>query len=228
MSRSRVSQAGVVAVVVATTIAALAVFLPHLRSRLITSGTPVPQAVAQLSDYTVPAHTEDCLDQVAVEPGSQLALFYVETPGGQPSTALRLTIKGTSFSRVADVPAGRPPGFIVVPFEGPRTAELATVCIRNLGGSDILLRGTNEPRTLSRPRLTIGGTPTAGEFSLAFQTANGKSTFSLASTIANRISAFKPAWVQPWLVIALLALVLVGAFVVPWYALWRSFVLDEP
>ena len=77
------------------------------------------------------------------------------------------------------------------------------------------LRGTNEARTLSRPRLTIGGTPTDGEFSLAFRSANGESKFALVGTIAERIRAFKPIWVQSWLVIALLAVVLAGAFVAP-------------
>lgn len=211
----------------ATLAFALAVFISHLKARNVSTGTPVPQALVQLAYYNLPPHASDCLDQVAVEPGSQVALFAVDAPGGQPGTAFRFTISGDSYTQVHDVPAGYPPGQMAVPFEGPRSSLLAEVCIHNLGDREVLIRGTNEPRTLSRPRMTIGGTPTDGEFSLAFQTVNGQSKFALVGTIARHISAFKPIWVQPWLVIALLLVVLAGAFVAPLVALWRSFGLDE-
>ena len=49
----------------------------------------------------------------------------------------------------------------------------------------------------------------------------------MADRIVTRITAFKPVWVMPWLVAVLLAAVIVGAFVAPLAALWRSFLLDE-
>ena len=104
---------------------------------------------------------------------------------------------------------------------------LAKVCVQNLGRVKVWLRGTKEARTLSRPRMTVGGHPVEGEFSVAFESAGGVGSFHLVGTIATRMTAFRPIWVQPWLVVALLTLVLVGAFVAPLVALWRSFALDE-
>src|SRR5262245_39007815 len=219
------SRAGVVAVVAATIAGALVVFVPHLKSRIVSTGTPVPQALAQPASFSVPAHQPMCLDQVAVEPGPQVAYFAVITP--TPGPALRFTISGESYAQTHKIPAGYTSGGIVVPFEGPPSSRLTTVCIRNLGARDLQIQGTTETRTLSRPRMTVGGAPTDGEFSLGLQTANGESKFKLVGTIADRISAFKPVWVQPWLVVVLLFLVLVGSFAVPLLALWRSFVLDE-
>jgi hypothetical protein len=219
---SRASVPGVLAV---TLVAALVLFVPHLKSRVVSDGTPVPQPLLQLALFPLPHGKAACIDQVAVESGDQVALFDIDTP--QLAPPLRVRISGDSYKQVHTVPRGSISGQIVVPFRGPRSSKLTTVCIRNLGPGDIELRGTNEARTLSRPRMTIGGAPTAGEYSLAFRSANGESTFKLVGTIARRMSAFKPVWVQPWLVIALLALVLGGAFVAPLVALWRSFALDE-
>ena len=219
------NRASVIAVVVATLLGALVVFVPHLRSRLVSDGTPVPQPLITLMLYPVPAHAEACMDQVAVEPGAQSALVDIRTTHFGPP--LRLTVQGESYSQTFRLPKGSISGPIVFPFQGPRKSQLTTACIRNLGKTDVQLVGTNEPRTLSRPRMSIGGVATDGEFSLAFRSANGESTFKLAGTIADRIAAFKPAFAQPWLVVVLLVLVLGGAFVVPLLALWRSFVLDE-
>jgi hypothetical protein len=205
--------------------AAFAVFIPHLKARVVSTGTPVPKPLLQSSLFPVPQHAGACIDQVAVDPGSQAALFDVETPRAGP--ALRFTIRGAAYQQVYEIPSGYVSGQVTVPFDGPRRSLLARVCIRNLGGGEVQLRGTNEPRTLSRPRMTINRAAAAGEFSLAFRSANGQSTFALVGTIARRISAFRPIWVQPWLVIALLVVVFSGAFVVPLVALWRSLSLDE-
>jgi hypothetical protein len=219
------SRAGVIAVVAATLAGALVVFVPHMRSRVVSDGTPVPQPLITLMLYPVPAHSAACMDSVAVEPGHQLALVDIRTQRLAPP--LLFTVRGQSYSQTYRLPKGSISGPIVFPFQGPRRSQLTTVCIRNLDKGDVALVGTNEPRTLSRPRMTIGGAPADGEFSLAFRSANGESTFKLAGTVADRIAAFKPAFVQPWLVVVLLALVLVGSFAVPLLALWRSFVLDE-
>lgn len=204
---------------------AFAVFIPHLKARVISTGTPVPRPLLQLALFPVPQHAAACIDQVAVEPGSQIAQFDVWTRKAGP--ALRFTIRGAAYEQVYRIRPGYMSGRVTVPFDGPRRSLLARVCIRNLGEGDVQLTGTNEPRTLSRPHMTINGAATAGEFSLAFQSANGESKFALVGTIARRISAFRPIWVQPWLVIALLVVVLAGAFLAPLVALWRSFLLDE-
>jgi hypothetical protein len=218
------SRASVLAVLAASLVLALVEFVPHVKSRAVSTGTPVPQPVLQFAFFPVPQRASACLDRVAVEPGDQVALFDVD-PAANP--ALRFTIRGTAYEQEHQIPAGYTDGHLVVPFNGPRSSQLTTVCIRNLGGGEVRLRGTNELRTRSRPRMTIDGVPTAGEFSLAFRSTDDRSAFEVVGTIARRISAFKPMWVQPWSVIALLALVLCGAFVGPLVALWRSFVLDE-
>ena len=223
------NRASIFAVLVGSVVVALFVFVPHLKSRIVNTGVPVPQPLLQLTYITVPARGEACMDQVAVEPGSQVALFFAQTPDGRPGTALRFTMRGDSYAQRYDVPAGWAAEQLEVPFEGPRRSLLATVCIRNPGDRDILIKGTNEGRTLSRPHLTINGkpTPTEGEFSLAFISANGISKFKLVDTIARRMSAFKPVWVQPAFIVALLAVVFFGAFVVPLLVLWRAFALDQ-
>lgn len=200
-------------------------FLPHLKARGISEGTPVPQPLFQLTDFTVPPKTSACLDQVALEPGLQVAAFTVDTTGAWGP--LRFSLLAGKFKQVRDVPGGVGPNNLTVAFAGPPSPSLGVVCIRNRGGLPVALRGTNETRTLSRPRLTIGGNPTAGEVSLAFTSAGVKSRTDFFATMARRISAFRPVWVQPVSVVVLLILVFVGAFVVPLLALWRSFALDE-
>ena len=219
------AKASVIAVLAAMIGGAVVLFLPHLRSRVVSTGTPVPQPVTQLALFPLPQHRAICLDEVAVEPGEQVAVIGVDTPATGPP--LLFTIRGSSYAQSYRIPAGYISGGLAVPFEGPRAPQLTKVCIRNLGGADLQLRGTNEARTLSRPHMTVAGAPTEGEFSLAFRTANGESAFKLVGAIADRMSAFRPVWVQPWLVIVLMTLVLVGSFAVPLLALWRSFVLDE-
>jgi hypothetical protein len=215
----------VIAALVAVVAVALHFFLPHLKARGITEGTPVPQPLYQLTDFTVPPRASACLDQVAVEPGLQYAAFTVDTPGAW--SPLRFTLQAGSFKQERDVPAGAGPTNLNVPFAGPPIPALGVVCIRNLGQVPVSLRGTNETRTLSRPRLTIGGKPATGEVSLAFSSADIKSRTDFVATMARRISAFRPVWVQPIVVVVLLVVVFVGAFVVPLLALWRSFALDE-
>ena len=219
------NRAGAIAAVTATFLGALVVFVPHLRSRVVSDGVPVPQPLITLMLYPVPAHAAACMDQVAVEPGSQVALVDIRSKHFAPP--LLFSVRGDSYSQTYRLPKGSISGPIVFPFHGPRKSQLTTVCIRNLGGADVALVGTNEPRTLSRPRMSINGAAADGEFSLAFRSANGESTFKLAGTVADRIAAFKPSFAQPWLVVVLLVLVLGGALVVPLLTLWRSFVLDE-
>jgi hypothetical protein len=214
----------VLVVVVGTLVEAAVLYVPHLKSRVVSTGTPVPQPLFQFTLFPVPGHTSACLGKVAVEPGAQDALFDIQAE--KPGPPLLFNITGDSYRQTYRV-SGYGTGRATIPFQGPPSSQLTTVCVTNLGDREIQLRGTNEPRTLSRPPLTIGGAPAAGEFSLAFRSANGVSKFKLVDTIADRIAAFKPVWVQPWLVIVLLALVLVGFFAVPLLALWRSFALDE-
>jgi hypothetical protein len=219
-------RAGVPVVIASVLVGALLVLVPHLRSQTISDGTPVPRPVSQLSLFPLLQGQAGCLDEVAVEPGRQVAFFGVDT-AGQKTPPLRFTIRAGSYDRSARVPAGFGAGQLTVPFAAPQRSLLAKICVQNLGRVRVWLRGTSEARTLSRPRMTVGGRPVEGEFSLAFESADGVGAFDLVATIATRMTAFRPIWVQPWLVVALLTVVLVGAFVAPLVALWRSFVFDE-
>src|SRR5512132_717468 len=111
---------------------AVAVFIPHLKARVVSMGTPVPKPLYQLALFPLPQHAAACIDRVAVDPGSQMALFDVETPRAGP--ALRFTIRGAAYNQVYKVPSGYISGRLTVPFEGPRRSLLSHVCIRNLGG----------------------------------------------------------------------------------------------
>ncbi len=79
-----------------------------------------------------------------------------------------------------------------------------------------------EPRVLSRPRLSIDGRLREGEVSLAFESAKPARPTTVAAKIVRRITAFKPVWVQAWLVAVLLAAIIVGAIAAPLLALWRA------
>src|SRR5262245_16781940 len=136
------SRASVVAVVAATIVGALVVFVPHLKSRIVSTGTPVPQALAQPALFSVPAHQPMCLDQVAVEPGPQVAYFAVITPSTGPP--LRFTMRGESYAQTHEIPGGYTSGGIVVPFDGPPGSQLTTVCVHNLGDDELQLQGTTE------------------------------------------------------------------------------------
>ena len=219
-------RAGVPVVIAAALVGALLILVPHLRPQTISDGTPVPQPVSQLSLFPLLQGQAGCLDRVAVEPGRQVALFGVDT-AGRPRPPLGFTIRAAPYGQSGRVPGGYGAGQVTVPFAGPQRSLLAKVCVQNLGRVKVWLRGTKEARTLSRPRMTVGGRPVEGEFSLAFESAGGVGSFALVGTVARRMTAFRPSFVQPWLVVALLTVVLVGAFVAPLVALWRSFVLDE-
>ena len=40
----------------------------------------MPQPLTQVAYFVLPHRESACLDQVAVEPGKQVALFYIQTP----------------------------------------------------------------------------------------------------------------------------------------------------
>src|SRR5215217_6377238 len=96
-------RAGVPLVIAAVLAGAVLVLVPHLRSQTISDGTPVPPPVSQLSLFPLLQGKVGCLDDVAVEPGRQVALFGVDT-AGRPRPPLRFTIRAASYDQSGRVP----------------------------------------------------------------------------------------------------------------------------
>jgi hypothetical protein len=221
-------RAGPAVVATLLVIVVAAFFVPRLtKTRRISFGTPVPQpAAAPWTLFPLPPRSTACLDSVAVEPGRQDALFGVETYG-RAGPRLLFFLRGVHLAWTVGVTGGYGTGELTIPFEGPPQSTLTIACIRNLGREPVALRGTTEPRSLSRPRLTIDGRAVEGEVSLAFASAAAESPVDVAATVIGRVTAFKPTWVGSWLVAALLAVVALGAAVGPLLALRRAGLMDE-
>lgn len=181
-----------------------------LEDRDLVAGTPSPRPLFDLTPLELPPGAPLCIDDVTIPDTARELRLQVATVGA-PGPALDVRLQADGYDERLTVPGGYGPGaLIALPMAPPRTTRLGRVCVEHDGAVPLSLTATTEERTLSRPRGTIGGEPVEPDAYLAFTERRTGTALAHAGDIVDRMSAYRPGIVGPWLLWPLLALVLVG------------------
>ena len=185
--------------------------------RGLVASTPSPRPVFKVTDVPLASGQRLCLTDVTIPDDAQRLRMQVRT-FGRPGPALAVELHAGGYDERLRVPAGYPDATVLdAPMRAPRSASLGEVCLRQDGGAPIALVGTTEERTLSRPVGKLDGRAIAPDTYLVFDEAGTASVLSKTPAILDRMSAFRPGIVGPWLLWPLLVLVVIG---VPGGVLW--------
>jgi hypothetical protein len=197
---------------------ATALFLPPLlRDRELVASTPSPRPLFDVTPVELAPNTPLCISDVTIPPDAGQVRFQVITGGG-PGPAIDVALRARGYERAVTVPAGYADQTTLAPrIEPPASARLGDVCLTQRGPRPVSLTGTQEERTQSRPFGRIDGRPVRADTYLAFYEGRSASALGRAGDIIDRMSAFRPAIVGPWLLWPLAALTVVG---VPAGLLW--------
>jgi hypothetical protein len=184
-------------------IGALLWFLPYLTSqRVPVAEVPAPAALSALTPFAVAPQAQACMSPVTVTPDSDIAEFQLRpaapSPTGGPPVELVLSAPG--YRAVLAVPGGYPGGGVGLPIAPPAHAEIASACFINRGKTPVLLIGTSEGRTTSRPATTIAGRRVLGDIALTFATARQVSLLDRLGEVFDHASNLTDRLVPAWLV----------------------------
>jgi hypothetical protein len=183
-------------------------FAPFLtEDREVIASTPSPPPVYVSSPATVPGHGVACLDQMPYDSHSEvLQLVVAKAPKSSP--ALDITLKAKGYRDAVTLPSGYVAGPVEVRVKPPKHSVLGTLCIRNTGAQAILLQGSAEGRTASRPNLTVNGAPVAIRVTTKFHERKPSSLLARTPSVIDHAASFKP--LPLWMVWPLAFIVLLG------------------
>lgn len=190
---------------------AAALFMPSLvRKRELVAATPSPRPLFTVTPIDIAAGEQLCVSDVTIPADAEELRFQIASRLA-PGPALDLRLSAAGYHERLSVPPGYPDGAsITVPLRPPGATRLGRVCLSHDGPGDVALTGTTEDRTLSRPRGTLAGEPLAADTYLVFFERERGSALAHTPQILERMSAFRPRVVGPWLLWPLLALVTMG------------------
>lgn len=202
---------GVVAGVIVLLVAAVFVWRPYAtKSRVYT--TTVVQAPSKFAVQLLPLKPghRSCLDAIALDRRSAVARFQVGTYG-KPAVPLGFQVVAPGYRVSKQIPPSdyTDNQIINVRFPAPRRDVEATACLVNQGRRKVAIYGSTGAE-ISASRDTIDGKPAQVNWWLAFYEAKPTSIADRATTIASRMSVFRPGVVGPWLIGALALLVVIG------------------
>jgi hypothetical protein len=204
------SRAVLLPAVIACVVAA-ALFVPFLaEDRELVAATPSPRPLFQLSLVEIGPREQLCISDVTIPADADQLRFQVGT-FGRPGPELAVTLQARGYRERSSVPGGYADNALVASAMRPPAGDrLGTVCIADRGRRPIALAGTAEERTQSRPEGRIGGAAVPADVYLAFYQDGSASALERVPEIVDRMSAFRPGVVAPWLLWPLLALVVMG------------------
>jgi hypothetical protein len=183
----------------------------------LVASTPSPRAVFKITPVDVPAGERLCIGDVTIPRDAHQIRFQVKTYGA-PGPPLNVELSGGSYRATVPVPEGYPDGGLIAERMTPPPADvLGQVCLRNTSTRGVSLIGTTEERTLSRPQGEVDGRVQPADAYLAFYEGRQAGALRMSPDIIERMSAFRPGIVGPWLLWTLLALTVIG---VPLGLLW--------
>lgn len=197
---------------------ATALFAQFLvQDRELVAATPSPRPLFNLTPVELARGDELCIADVTIPRDAEEMRFQVTTRTAS-GPALDLRLHAAGYDERLTVPSGYPDGaLIAAPMRAPAATRLGRVCLANDGPGTVALAGTTEDRTLSRPRGALAGEPLPADTYLAFYERERGSALAHAPDIIERMSAFRPGVIGPWLLWPLLALTAIG---VPGGVLW--------
>ena len=173
---------------------------------------PAPSALFSLTEFPLAANGRTCMKSVTVTPDSHLATFSLRpakaSPGGGPP--VELVLIGPGYRASTAVPGGYAGGSATVPLAPPKRSLIATACFVNLGRTSVLLDGTNEPRTVSRPSVEIAGRQVAGDIALSFEEDVPQSLVDRLGTVFGHASHLTDGLIPVWLIWLIAPLVAFG------------------
>jgi hypothetical protein len=190
---------------------AAALLLPSLlRDRELVASTPSPRPLFDVTPVALAPNQPLCISDVTIPPEARQVRFQVIT-GGAPGPAIEVALRAPGYAQAVTVPAGYADETTLAPaIVPPATARLGEVCLTQRGSAPVSLTGTLEERTQSRPAGRIDGRPVRADTYLAFYEGRSGSPLAHAADMIDRMSAFRPGIVGPWLLWMLAALVVVG------------------
>jgi hypothetical protein len=199
---------------------AAALFVRFLtKEREVVAATPSPRPLFQVSLVEVRPDEKLCISDVTIPEDARQLRVQVRT-FGRPGPELDVTLQARGYRERLMVPGGYGDAAVIAaPMNPPATARLGEVCLGLRGSAPISLVGSNEGRTQSRPEGHVGGNNATADTYLAFYERGSASALDRTGEIVDRMSAFRPAVVGPWLLWPLLALVILG---VPGGVLWAA------
>jgi hypothetical protein len=181
-----------------------------LADRDLVASTPSPRPVFKISLIDVPPGEPLCITGVTIPAAARQIRFQVGT-FGRPGPALDVELTAPGYRGRVLVAGGYADSALVVePMPHPRTDALGRVCVRHDGADKIALVGSSEERTRSRPVDTVSGQPVDPDAYLAFHEGRSGSALGRTGAIVDRMSAFRPGIVGPWLLWPLLLLTALG------------------
>jgi hypothetical protein len=202
----------------ALSVIATTLFVPSLlRDRELVAATPSPRPLFDLTPVEFGAGEELCIADVTIPSDAEELRLQVATRTA-PGPALELRLQAPGYEERLIVPRGYPDeALVTAAMRAPAATRLGRVCIAHDGPGTVALAGTMEDRTQSRPRGALAGEPLSADTYLAFYERERGSALAHVPDVIERMSAFRPGIVGPWLGWPLLALVVIG---VPAGVLW--------
>ena len=215
--------------VVLFVIGALIFWRPFLtrRSQPITE-VPAPAALFVLSEFAVPPHQQTCMNSVTITSDSRRATFQLRpakpTPTGGPP--VELILSGAGYRASAFVPGGYSGGSVTLPITPPARDLIGTACFVNLGAAKVLLDGTTEGRTVSRPAVEIAGRPVPGDIAMYFQDTRSVSVLEELGVLFGHASNLTDGLIPVWLIWLIAPLVALGVPIAMMLAFYSALLED--
>lgn len=170
----------------------------------------IPQPTPLFSTTVIPVRPGEraCFRDAVIEERSEEARFKVGTRL-RPGIPLRLAIRGPGYSYRATVTGYRDNDVVRVPVRRPRRALPVQVCIANAGRRVADLYSAAD-RTRSRSVASVGGKNMRAGVVFSFWERTPRSIGERLPVTMERISAFRPGFVGPWLLWPLAVLFAIG------------------
>jgi hypothetical protein len=183
----------------------------------------IPQPAPLFSRPEVPLRAGDqlCFSPAVMDTHSQRAAFVVDT-GKAPPQPVRLTINGPGYQFAVSATGGAPGGAaVVVPVRAPNRDLPIRACVENAGRRAVSLWGVDD-RTRTPLIVTSAGQRIGPGVQFAFYEARPASIARHLPIALQRMSAFRPGFLGPWLFWPLALICALGIPVGALWALWRS------
>lgn len=187
-------------------------FVSEEKTRLVS--TPAPFSRYEPAEVVVPAGETACLDKVGLSPRIGQAVIRTLRPA---TATLELQLRAGTYASRATARTPAKAGDVVFRLPGPRSEALGEACIRNRGARPVTLSASEDPRIITRSTTSVAGEPVAPDVGLIFLEPEPESLVSMAGTLVDRMSTWKPFFMDSWLAWLLVPLVIVG---IPAGLLW--------
>ena len=200
----------VVAGVLVLLVAAIVRFEPFLnRERDYAASIPQPSPLFSVALVNLGGGQEACFPDAVMDTRSEQARFRVGT-FGQAGAPLRLSIIAPGYRITRAIPGtyadSEPLAIDVAP---PPRATAVELCLANAGRRRVAIYASDD-RTTAPYVTRVDGRPSPADPQWAFYERRPVSIAERLPVTADRLEAFRPWWVEPWLLWPLGVVVVLG------------------